>query len=473
MKGLKIALGSIAVLVLLAGVYCLYSKKVNDQANINVFQAIPETADAVFVLNIEAFVKLAFSNISDLLELSDKLQKGDRTESFQNEVQSSGINLSRKIIVFLKEETVSALIPIRGKSEFEAYLKKLTTNGTLSSISETEFYSSDLESYITFSDKICFITMSPRTNISLAQEAWKDITAIKENTLDPALEELQNSDEHFSFYIKEDEISARNSFFKHSPSAISHVSFNDGEILLSGLIESNDDEATNPFSKPGESHPKSSIASIYVNLDTSPEMWNYWLQEGAAKKLADDFTHSFSDSRELVNWDGLFNFSINGTENVAIESITYSYDDNFEPIEEKTVKTVTQLAYTGNLKLDTIPSNNLKLDRLLPSQLHYSQIIDSTLWFSTSENYPKETSANPNAIHAYFNFIELNSIADKLNIPSSFRAGGILELIKDAELKVTTIGNQISTKLVIRTAEPEKNSLIYLVGEVGSINFTP
>ncbi len=473
MKGLKIALGSIAVLLLLAGVYYLHSKKVNDQANINVFQAIPETADAVFVINLEAFVKLAFSNISDLLKLSDKLEKGDRTESFQNEVQLSGINLSRKIIVFLEEETVSALIPIQSKSEFSAYLQKLTASSKLSSISETEFYSPDLKSYITFSDKICFITMSPSTNVSLAQEAWKGITAINGNPLDPALEELQNSDEHFSFYIKEDEISARNSFFKHSPSAISHLSFRDGEILLSGLIESNDDEATNPFSKLGESLPKSSIASIYVNLDTSPEMWDYWLQKSAAKILADDFTRSFTDSRELVNWDGLFNFSVNGTDNVDIESITYSYDDNFEPIEEKTLKAVTQLTYTGNLTLHTIPSNNLKLDKLLPSQSHYSQIIDSTLWFSTTENYPKETIANPNAIHAYLDFIELNSIADKLNIPSSFRGGGVLELIKEAELKVTTIGNQISTKLVIRTAEPEKNSLIYLTGQLSAMDFNP
>ena len=315
--------------------------------------------------------------------------------------------------------------------------------------------------------------MSPSTNVSLAQEAWKGITAINENALDPALEELQNSDEHFSFYIKEDEISERNSFFKHSPSAISHLSFKDEEILLSGLIESNNDEAPNPFNKLGESLPRSSIASIYVNLDTSPEMWNYWLQKGAAKTLADDFTRSFTDSRELVNWDGLFNFSVNGTDNVDIESITYSYDDNFEPIEEKTLKAVTQLTYTGNLTLHTIPSNNLKLDKLLPSQSHYSQIIDSTLWFSTTENYPKETIANPNAIHAYLDFIELNSIADKLNIPSSFRGGGVLELIKEAELKVTTIGNQISTKLVIRTAEPEKNSLIYLTGQLSAMDFNP
>jgi len=70
-------------------------------------------------------------------------------------------------------------------------------------------------------------------------------------------------------------------------------------------------------------------------------------------------------------------------------------------------------------------------------------------------------------------FIELNSIADKLNIPSSFRGGGVLELIKEAELKVTTIGNQISTKLVIRTAEHEKNSLIYLTGQLSAMDFNP
>ena len=152
MKGLKIALGIIVVLVLLAGVYYLYSKKVNDQANADVFQAIPETADAVFVINIEAFVKLAFSNITDLMELSKKFQKEDRAESFQNEVQSSGINLSRKVVLFAEDEVLSVLIPIENTSEFSAYLKKLASNGTLSSISQNEFYSSDLESYITFSD---------------------------------------------------------------------------------------------------------------------------------------------------------------------------------------------------------------------------------------------------------------------------------------------------------------------------------
>ena len=473
MKGLKIALGIIVVLVLLAGVYYLYSKKVNDQANADVFQAIPETADAVFVINIEAFVKLAFSNITDLMELSKKFQKEDRAESFQNEVQSSGINLSRKVVLFAEDEVLSVLIPIENTSEFSAYLKKLASNGTLSSISQNEFYSSDLESYITFSEKICFITMSSKMNISLAQETWNGITSQNQRVLEPALEKLQNSDEHFSFYMKEDEMSARSPFFKHSPGTVLHLSFNDGEILLSGLFESNDQKAKNPFNYSGESLPKSSIASVFVNIDTSQEVWDYWLEDGKMKRLTDDLIHSISDSKELMNWSGLFNFSINGAENVEVESITYSYDDNFKPIEEKTVKTVSQLVYNGNIKFDSIPSDKLKLDKLLPSQSHYSQRIDSTLWFSTAEDSAVETLPNPNSIHAFVDFIKLNSVADKLNIPSSFRAGRLLELAKEAELKVTSIGSKVSTNLVIRTSDLEKNSLIYLAGEVAPMNLIP
>ena len=79
----------------------------------------------------------------------------------------------------------------------------------------------------------------------------------------------------------------------------------------------------------------------------------------------------------------------------------------------------------------------------------------------------------PNSIHAFVDFIKLNSVADKLNIPSSFRAGRLLELAKEAELKVTSIGSKVSTNLVIRTSDPEKNSLIYLAGEVASMNLIP
>ncbi len=136
----------------------------------------------------------------------------------------------------------------------------------------------------------------------------------------------------------------------------------------------------------------------------------------------------------------------------------------------KTSNTTSQLSYVGNINFDSIPKADLKLDKLLPSQSHFTQIIDSTFWFSSIKNHSVNTEPNRNSVYAHANLTQMDSLADLLNMPSSFRGRIALSLGKEIEFSLTPVGKQVTSKLVVTFPDSNKNSLIYLVTQFLTLN---
>ncbi len=472
MKIIRIILIVLAVLLFIGGIVYLINKNQNDSANANVFKAIPADADAVAVINLEAFMSLFFRNISDVLELSEELKDNTHAEKLQKEMKLSGINLSRKVAIFMQGDQTNVLVPIKNTDDFTSYLEEMVKNSSLSRLEANEFYSHELEAFLTFDKKLCFISQCKKNDVDQARNKWIQIQANLQSEAPVAeeIQKLQNAKEHLALYMKENQMAARSMEFKHSPAALSRLTFEDGRIKITSLLSSSEVDIKNPLQTDGKGVPKSDYLSIHIDVDPSAN-WDYWLTESAINELKERVDNSSSSSNQFENWAGEFSFSLTGIENNIAEVISYEYDDNFNAIEKKEMREVKQLGYTGNMSfIDSVPSS-LTVSEIVPAQTTFSTIEDKTLWFGSKENISMTNVNQDASIYLSANPANLIDMAIEMGIPFAKMGKRFTTLAEEIEISAIPNGNTIESEVIISMPDKDMNSLVYLFREMQKLNF--
>ncbi len=469
MKVLKIIGIVLLVILLSGGIYYLYSNYKNNKANASVFQAIPKDADAVFTINLEAFMKLIISNLGDVMGLAEKLGDEQRAEKFQSEVANTGINFSKKIVCFMEGDQISAMLPLLSVNDFSSYLDGMVNNGKLEKISDDEYYSRDLEAYVTFSDQLCYLSRVRRGFISTAQEFWKEIQTNPSKDISPELEKLRDAKAHFSFMMNEDEMAKRSPYFKHSPSASSHLYFEDGELkIISEAFTSSGTIEKHPFKANGSKIAEEGLVQFHSNLSFDEKDWEYWLEKGFYNQLLTELTQmSSSTSNFISKTEGQFNFVLNGLDQETIETISYEYDDNFNKIEVKDSKVINELNYIANFLLKDDFKNDSESFKIMPTQEEFITLDGNNLWLSSEQAHTHSLMASDEIISLNINIQEVNQLADQMNIPAAFRGGEVLRFFNELDFTVKMENdNRLNSELLVKTGDEEMNSLIYLVDKL-------
>ncbi len=476
MKALKIIGIVILSVLLLGGIIYFISKTQNDSANASVFKSIPEEADAIVVINLEAFMTLALTNISDLIELSEGLKGEKDMENFQNEAQLSGINLSRKVAIYLKDDRFNVLVPVKSKTNFKNYLDEMVAASKLTSLSDTEYYSSDLQAYINYNSELCFISQMGRSEVEEGLSAFNEITAPKteEFSLNEYYLKLQDTDEHLAFCMKEDEMAFRSPVFEKSPFQFTELTFEDGLIRVVSQSSSNNPDVKNPLKKGGRKALESEYLSFHVNLNPDAEL-DYWLTEKALNEWNKELSgpNAKASSKEFIEkWNGLFNFCITGSKTSLEEVITYDYDDNFNLVEKKKLMEQASLDYEGYIGFDEpLSSNDFLKDQIENDNLYFSQGQDNSLSFSSSENFTTNTENSDHALHLVAYPGGLIDLGSEVGLPFIQIADRFKDIIRKIELTANPADNSIESELLIYTGDKDKNSLIFLASEMRRYGF--
>ncbi|MFK7755908.1 MAG: DUF4836 family protein [Flavobacteriales bacterium] len=470
MKVLKIIGIVLVCLLFIGGIIYLINKSQNDSANASVFEAIPADADAVMVINIEAFMTLILTNLPDIIELSEELKGDQDMEKFQKEAQLTGINLSRKVAIYLKNERVNVLVPVTSKQVFGDYLEDLALKSNLTALSETEYYSSDLGAYINFNEELCFISQMRRSEVEGGLSEWNKIITPKEGyELSAEFSNLKETDEHLAVFMKENEMALRSPVFEYSPAQFSTLTFEDGLIRIDSKVTSDKPDLKNPLREGGIGSVASDYLSFHANINPESDL-DFWLTNEARteweKGLAD--ADAKESSKEfLKKWNGLINFSITGTEKGLEEVITYDYDDNFNLVEKKELLEKSNMSYTGYLGFnEPLSSKDFLKDQIENDKLFFSEGSDNSLTFSSSENISNETPSSEHAVHLVAYPKALIELGADIDLPFVQMADRFKDVFRKVELIANPDGNTINSELIIYTGEEDKNALIFLAGEL-------
>lgn len=464
MKIRNIILLSILGIILVAAIYFLVRRASNNQANINVFQAIPDDADGIAVLNVEAFMSLFFSNLGDVWELKDEFEGNRRTKELNNELQLSGINLSRKVVLYMTGNKFNVLVPISSEEKFQDYLMKLDEDTPLKSLGNNQYYSSELGGFISFNDKVCFLSQCSNSETSDAQIKWNEIKnpTNEKRVLSSTISELAESDQHFSFYMKEDEMAERSPFFDHSPAGVTSLTFEDGLIRIKSTLSTANSDVQNPLISGGQSLANDKYMNLHVNLNLSAD-WSYWLSEqgkyefeGALDELG--ISKAFIDS-----WKGNFNLALTGIETVTEEVVSYDYDENFNKIEKKELGEVKKLGYQISYTGEETDFEMKGLD-ILGIGSGQSSSIDNTQFYTSNGENPEVSNTNNSGISLVMSPKNMLQLAIDQGFGLAALGQSYSDLIDKISITSNPNGQSIESEAIITLSDKEKNSLIYLIG---------
>ncbi len=462
MKIKNIILISVLGIILVGTSYFLVKRAINNKANMNVFQAIPEEADGVMVVNLEAFITLFFKNIGDVWEMRDEFSGDNYSEEFSQELQLSGINLTKKIVLFLTDNQINVLVPISNARKFEEYLLNLD-GSLLEEIGENQYYSSAIGGFVGFNNNVCYIKQCQTNENNKAKADWTSIQNSEnlKNKLSPELNRLAESKEHFSFFMKEDEMALRSPYFDHSPANETFLTFEDGLIKIKSTFSTSKPEIKNPLISGGPSLAKSDYLNFHLNIDPSVDL-SYWLSDLGEKQLKRSIYQLGFEEDFINSWQGNFNMAISGIETAKDEVITYEYDDNFNKIEKKSIEEIKRLGYQMSY---TGEQTELELRGLEIFGIRNGKFIsDQNIQYFTSNGKKPETSLD-NSAAISLDLDPGNLI--QLAIDQGFLMASVLQnytdLVQDIKLIGQSKDQTIESETIIKMSDSQKNSLIYLI----------
>lgn len=459
----KIILFSLLAIAGIVAIYYLAQRSANNQANVNVFQAIPEDADGIAVINVEAFMSLFFSNLGDVWELKDEFEGNQNTEDFNKEMQLSGINLTRKIVFYMTDNQFNLLVPISSQEKFKDYIQNLEGQAA-KDLGNNQYYSSELGGFLGFNENICYVSQCSADDVELAKAKWNAIQSseAEDKPLSAEISDLAESEEHFSFFMKEDEMAERSPYFDHSPASKSVLTFEDGLIRIKSTLSSSQKEIKNPLISGGQSLVNSDYLNFHLNIDPSAN-WSYWLSEAGEIELRNR-AKELGLTEEFINsWEGNFNLALSGIETVEEEVVSYEYDDNFNKVETKKLSEVKkigyQMSYTG-------AQTDFSLKGLefmgIGSGLFTSE--DNTQFYTSNGQTPQVSNENNSAISLKLNPSNIIQLAMDQGFGLAVLGQSYADIFDEITISSIPNGETIESETIISLADKEKNSLIYLIG---------
>jgi len=471
MKAGKIILIIIGSLLALGIIGYAINRAINNSANDYVFKAIPEDAQLIGVINLEAFMTLALTNLPDIWELSNELGGEESSkEKVQQEISNSGLNFSRKVVVFLKDEELTGILPVRSESQLKSFLDDMVEKRQVEYISDNTYYSRELRSYVIFNDDLCIITPGSKQSSVKAINSFNNLleNTIKDNKNEDRLDELANSDKHFSLFMAENTMASESPFFKKSPATLTELSFEDGFISVITNYSHSDANVSSPLKDGSSQAYKSDYLSFHTNFNMDFD-YEFWLSDRGIREIGqltkEDFFKEYFTSGTL--WTGLNNAAIYGSEKTETEIIDYSYDENFNLIETPSTKEIDVILFSGAMYYD----GDFKATNMIPEEAEkaniYSNVTEGKYIISSSkEKFTPETTTTDNSVEIMVNPEKLLSLAGISDVPDFRQLSLIAPMLDEITLKAKNEGNEIHGELRLEMKDKDKNSLIYILSQL-------
>lgn len=344
-KGTKILMAVIVIILLtMTALWYLFSKKGNQ-----IFYKVPKESVSVLVINAPALSsKLFMDEIGSDNKISSRIAKYLPDSLSDIDWNSNGLALFNKLVLFTLEDSSSVntafIIRINDADKFNLLMKKLGSklDFLIDKKNDIQFaYSPQLEIIAAWNDHFV-------TGIRSPSDKDKNLNLLLRVLSTPQKQSMMSDSSFVKLLAGNDDVFLYTKPYKQVPvkeletvnsglkSMTAYLNFNRGELdFRADVTANNGSMLDNVFV-----NNKQELRSI-VNTDSAIINLRMSVDPFAMKQLSNKFrmfdfkttgTHYFDC------WDGSLNLILMGGKKIENEYITYSFDDNFNKIEQKEIK---------------------------------------------------------------------------------------------------------------------------------------
>lgn len=346
-KSNKILTGSLAIVLLVV----IFSGLLFFKCGGQILYKVPGEAVSVLVLNIPALSsKLFMEEIGSENKIGSRIAKHVPDSLSDIDWTSNGLGLFNKIVLFTLEDTssksVSAnfIIPIKDAGKFNSLMQNIGNRLHFSISKKREInyaYCSGMKLLAAWDKHYV-------TGMKTSENSDHDLQILFRTLSTPQRQSIMSDTGFLKKLARNDDLFLYTRAYRHCPVEALEI-FNSGLKCMAAYINFNNGELdikAEVNTKPGSTLRKafadrkhdmcylangdSAIVNILLNIDPAV------IKELGNKCRLFDFKTAGTSYFDC--WDGSLYLALRGSKKIENEYITYTFDDNFNKIEQKEIK---------------------------------------------------------------------------------------------------------------------------------------